>query len=367
MATSSHKDYYEILGVSKDASVDEIKKAFRTKARTMHPDVCKEPGAEERFKELSEAYETLSDPDKKSRYDAVRAGGFTTQNPYASSAGGTGASWSGAGYNPFNGWASWGSSPFTGAYANTGRTSAEGTPYVRKQGATRSIQLELTREEAHKGCVKKVSYSHLESCPDCIGRGYAKGSEPAVCPVCKGTGQLQMDMMGLFMTDVHCTACGGSGRLIKDPCRTCGGTGTRQSRSTVEVNVPAGSHDGEELRVPGAGDAGRCGGATGDLRATLVVPSEHLTQAQEMLFSVAGAACALILGFVFYQAFIALLRIVMLPLFFVAFFCLPSVFRAGQGGSFARRAARKFLSGFLIGIFLFVIFVLPTSCMYRPF
>ena len=104
MATPSNKDYYDILGVSKDATPGDIKKAFRAKARTMHPDVCKEPGAEERFKEVSEAYDTLSDPDKKARYDAVMAGGFTTQNPYTSGPAGAGA-WSG-GYSPFGGWTS---------------------------------------------------------------------------------------------------------------------------------------------------------------------------------------------------------------------------------------------------------------------
>lgn len=361
MATSSHKDYYEILGVSKDASVDDIKKAFRTKARTMHPDVCKEPGAEERFKELSEAYETLSDPDKKSRYDAVRAGGFTTQNPYASSSGAAGAGWAGGAYNPFGGWASWGSGPF-GGYGSTSRPGAgQGAPYVRRQGATRSIQLELSREEAHKGCCKKVSYAHLESCPDCLGRGYPQGSEPAVCSVCHGSGQVSVDM-GLFVTNMACQACSGAGRVIKDACRTCGGTGTRQSRSTVEVNVPAGSHDGDELRVPGAGDAGRCGGASGDLKADLVVPSEHLTQTQEALFTALGVVSAVVICTLFSGLIAALLQILIFPLCFVAFFAFPSAFRTSTGGSFAKRAGKKFLSGFLMGLVVFVIFILPQSC-----
>ncbi len=360
MATSSHKDYYEILGVSKDASADDIKKAFRTKARTMHPDVCKEPGAEERFKELSEAYETLSDPDKKSRYDAVRAGGFTTQNPYASSSGAAGSAWSGGAYNPFGGWASWGSSPF-GGYGSARPAGGQGTPYMRRQGATRSIQLELTREEAHKGCCKKVSYAHLESCPDCLGRGYAQGSEPAACGVCHGSGQVSVDM-GLFVTNMACQACGGSGRVIKEACRTCGGTGTRQSRSTVEVNVPAGSHDGDELRVPGAGDAGRCGGASGDLKADLVVPSEHLTQGQEALFTALGVVSAVVVCMAFSRFIAALLQVLFLPLCFVVFFAFPSAFRTTSGGSFARRAGKKFLSGFLVGLVVFVIFILPQSC-----
>ena len=142
MATPSNKDYYDILGVSKDATPGDIKKAFRAKARTMHPDVCKEPGAEERFKEVSEAYDTLSDPDKKARYDAVKAGGFTTQNPYTSGPAGAG-SWSG-GYSPFGGWTSWGG-PYGAGYGSASR-APQGTPYARKQGATRSIQLELTRD-----------------------------------------------------------------------------------------------------------------------------------------------------------------------------------------------------------------------------
>lgn len=363
MATPSHKDYYEILGVSKDASADDIKKAFRTKARTMHPDVCKEPGAEERFKEVSEAYDTLSDPDKRARYDAVRAGGFSTQNPYAAGAAGAqGAGWAG-GYGPFGGWTSWGS-PFTSSYGSASRSS-QGAPYARKQGSTRSIQLELTREEAHKGCTKRVAYSHLETCPQCRGKGCEAGSEPAVCPQCRGTGQAQVDMMGLFTTAMQCPMCSGAGKVIKDPCHACGGTGTRQGRSTVEVRVPAGSHDGDEVRVPGAGDAGRCGGATGDLKATLVVPSEHLTQQQEALFTVAGVACAVVVCTLFAGLLMRVLSLLAFPLLFVVFFASPQLFAKGTGGSFAKRAFRRFLSGFLVGLFLYVIFVLPFSCA-RP-
>ena len=359
MATPSSKDYYDILGVSKNATPDDIKKAFRTKARTMHPDVCKEPGAEERFKEISEAYETLSDPEKKARYDAVREGGFTTQNPYTAGPAGAGGSWAG-GYNPFGGWASWGGS-YSSGYSSAART-VHGTPYVRKQGATRSIQLELSRDEAHKGCTKRVAYSHLESCPECRGRGYETGSEPTVCPTCHGTGQAEVDMMGLFTAAAQCPTCMGSGKVIKNACKACGGTGTRQGRSTVEVKVPAGSHDGDEVRVAAAGDAGRCGGATGDLKATLVVPSEHLTQQQEAIFTVAGVVTAVVVCTLFSRFIMSLLSVLAFPLLFVVFFASPSLFAKGKGGSFAKRAGKRFLSGFLVGLFLYVIFVLPFSC-----
>lgn len=358
MATPSNKDYYDILGVSKDATPEDIKKAFRAKARTMHPDVCKEPGAEERFKEVSEAYDTLSDPDKKARYDAVKAGGFTTQNPYTSGSAGA-SSWSG-GYSPFGGWTSWGG-PYGAGYGSASR-APQGTPYARKQGATRSIQLELTRDEARKGCTKRVAYSHLESCPECRGRGYEAGSEPITCPTCHGSGQAEVDMMGLFTTAMQCSVCQGSGKIIKNACHSCHGTGTRQGRSTVEVKVPAGSHDGDEVRVPGAGDAGRCGGASGDLKASFVVPSEHLTQQQEALFTGLGVVCAVLVCTLFSRLIMHVLSLLAFPLLFVAFFASPTLFAKGTGGSFTKRAGKRFLVGFLMGLFLYVIFVPLVSC-----
>lgn len=362
MATPSNKDYYELLGVSKDASAEDIKKAFRSKARTMHPDVCKEPGAEERFKEISEAYETLSDPDKRARYDMVRSGGFTTQNPYGSGRGYSSGGYGSAG-DPF-GWGTWGS-PFTGGYSTgygAGR-SGRAVPYIRKEGLTRRVGIELKRDEARKGCSKKVAYSRLESCPTCKGKGYEPGHDPVTCDVCKGSGQVQTNLAGLFTANMPCPACSGSGKVLKTPCSSCKGTGTQQARTMTTVSVPAGTHDGDSIRVPGAGDAGRGGGASGDLQVEFTVPSEHLSEKQEALFTVAGVVTSVVLCTLFSTLVLQLISVLAFPLMFLFFFASPMLFRQKTGGSFAKRAGKRFLAGMGVGLFVYVIFVLPQSCM----
>ena len=368
MATTTNKDYYDILGVAKDASTDDIKKAFRTKARTMHPDVSKEPDAEERFKEVTEAYETLSDPDKRARYDAVRSGGFTTENPFRP----TGGSSTGAPYgSPFGGpqdpfgWASWGF-PFGGAYGgaqrSSGRASAGSVPYAVEPGATRRIALQLSAEEAKKGCTKSVSYQHLEACAHCRGKGTSEGSDVAACPTCRGTGQVEASMGGLFTAAMKCPTCAGAGKVIRNPCPSCRGTGTSSVRATVRVEVPAGSHDGGSLRVPGMGDAGRCGGPSGDLQVDFEVPSEHLTQNQEIAFTVAGVVCAIALCTAFASTVLRIFAFLALPLFFVFFFVSPSVFKK-KGGSFWQRAARRFGYGVVLGLFVFIVFSPAMTCL----
>lgn len=358
MAVTPNKDFYEILGVSKDASTDDIKKAFRTKARTMHPDISKEPDAEERFKEVSEAYETLSDPDKRARYDAVRAGGFTTDSPYRS---GHGSAPYGSPQDPF-GWASWGS-PFGGwATQGSGRYGASNTvPYKSEQGATRRIVMQLTAEEAKKGCSKSVSYQHQERCAACHGTGAGDASSIQTCPTCQGTGEAQVNMAGLFNAAMRCPSCDGSGKVIKDPCSACRGTGREQRRTTERVTIPAGSHDGGSIRVPGMGDAGRCGGASGDLEVGFEVPSEHLTHEQEMGFTIAGVVCSAFVCTLFAGTIMRLFAFLSVPLFFVFLFAFPS-FSAKKGGSFWQRAARRFGVGLVLGVFVFILFMPAMSC-----
>ena len=280
---NTNKDFYEILGVPKDATSDDIKKAFRKKAATMHPDVNKAPDAEERFKEVSEAYETLSDPDKRARYDAVRAGGFTTQNPYAGR-GGTGQGGSPFGGMPFDPFGPfWGGagSPWGSATVGGQRRSGGTAPYSCEPGAPRRVTLTLTADEARHGAAKTISFERFEPCSACSGRGTSSSDGVITCPMCHGRGSVQARMqtfMGDLSQTMRCPECNGSGKVIKDPCPSCSGTGARLSRATVSVSVPAGSHDGTVLRVKGAGDAGRCGGARGDLEAELSVPSEHRHQ-----------------------------------------------------------------------------------------
>jgi molecular chaperone DnaJ len=365
VAAPANKDFYEILGVSKDASTDDIKKAFRTKARTMHPDVSKEPDAEERFKEVTEAYETLSDPDKRARYDAVRAGGFSTSSPYGGSGGGTPY---GSPQDPF-GWSSWGS-PFGGAWGSTGtwgsagasgRRASNSVPYRAEQGATHRVKVTLEGGQARQGCTCKVTYGRREACSTCHGKGSTDEFSPSsTCTTCHGTGQVEANVGGLFTTVVSCPSCDGAGRVVKDPCPSCAGTGTVARTTTTEVKVPAGSHDGGTVRVPGMGDAGRNGGASGDLEVEFEVPSEHLTHEQETGFTLAGVVLGVVLGFLFYGIIARLLAFMVLPLIFV--FLAQSSASRRKSGSFWQRALRRVGYGVMLGLFIFVLFVPFTSC-----
>lgn len=362
MATPTNKDYYDILGVPKDASADDIKKAFRTKARTMHPDVSKEPDAEERFKEVSEAYETLSDPDKRARYDAVRAGGFTTDNPFHTGSGSSTGSPYGSPQDPF-GWTSWGG-PFGGPFSSytSGRSASNAVPYTVESGATRRITMSLNAEEARHGCTKSITYQHLETCAACNGRGAASGSSPSTCPTCRGRGSVEASMGGLFTTSMHCPTCGGSGKVIKEPCGVCHGTGTVQTKASTRITVAANTHDGSSTRIPGLGDAGRCGGASGDLQIDFEVPSEHLTQNQEFGFTALGVVVAVMLCSLFASTVMSVLAFLALPLFFVFFFATPSMMRK-KGGSFWQRALRRFGYGLVMGLFIFILLSPAMTCM----
>lgn len=359
MVAPANKDFYEILGVSKDATEDDIKKAFRTKARTMHPDVSKDPNAEEKFKEISEAYETLSDSTKRARYDAIRSGNFTTESPYRSSSG----SPYGSPQDPF-GWASWGN-PFGGWAGQATRRTSSSVPYTVEQGATRRITAQLTAEEAKKGCTKSVAYQRQEACPTCHGKGTEQSSSIGVCPLCHGTGQAEVNMGGLFTAAMSCPQCNGSGKVIKEPCSTCHGTGTTQRTTTTRVTIPAGSHDGGSLRVPGMGDAGRCGGASGDLEVHFEVPSEHLTQNQEIGFTAAGVVASVVFCTLFAGVIMRIFAFLALPLFFAFFFIWPSL-NTKKGGSFWQRAARRFGYGLVLGLFVFILFSPAITCM-APF
>ena len=364
MPATANKDYYDILGVPKDASADDIKKAFRTKARTMHPDVSKEPDAEAKFKEVSEAYETLSDPDKRARYDAVRSSPFSTQNPYAqgpaTSSGGR--TYTGDPFSPF-GWP-FGGSPYTSSYYGSGRPRSSSTaPFTPEPGLTRRISLELTADEAKSGCTKTVVYERFEHCQRCSGTGSSTPGGASTCPTCHGNGRINARLV-TFMGDVHqemrCPECNGSGKVITDICPECSGSGTRLHRTTVSIKIPPASHDGNVLRVKGQGDAGRCGGPTSDLIADLTVPSEHLTQSQEFWFTVLGIVLSIVICSVFANTVLRLVSFFALPLVFV-FLMFPMGGR-NKGGSFWNRAARRVGVGMLIGLFLFIMFLPLVSC-----
>lgn len=268
------RDYYEILGLNRSASADEIKKAYRKLALKFHPD--RNPGnkqAEESFKEAAEAYEVLSDAEKRQRYDryghdGVRGAtsqGFTDVNDIFSAFG-----------DIFGGGA--GGSIFDEVFGGGGRgrrrsgPRQEGTP-----GADLRATIRLTLEEIASGVEKKIKIRRMKSCDVCSGSGAKPGSSKTTCPECNGTGELRQvsrSMFGQFVNITACIHCGGEGRVIKQPCTTCGGEGRVQGETTIKVNVPAGVAEGNYIPLRGQGHAGRRGGPAGDL-LVLIEEEEH--------------------------------------------------------------------------------------------
>ena len=252
------KDLYEILGVSKDASEAEIKKAFRRRARELHPDVNKAPDAEDQFKELNEAYDVLSDANKRAQYD--RFGTIP-----GAAGGGAG------GYVDFDdlfggGFGGMGDifSSFFGGQGQGGRT-------VRQEGRDMGVGLRITLEEVASGVEKEIVYDRLAPCPDCGGTGMGEGGKEVTCPECGGKGRVvsvQRTFLGDMQTATTCKKCGGTGKTIENPCPECEGQGRVPDRQRVTVKVPAGIRDGQQLRVGGFGEAGIRGAASGDLIVT---------------------------------------------------------------------------------------------------
>ena len=254
------RDYYEVLGVKKDASAEEIKKAYRKAAMKYHPD--RNPGdktAEEKFKELGEAYEVLSDPDKKARYDQF---GFAGVDPnYGGGAGGAGF---GGGFGGFGGFGDFGDI-FGDLFG--GGTRRANTQNVPRRGDNVGARLELTFEEAAFGAEKEVTYPRIENCAVCNGTGSADGVIET-CGNCRGTGQVRttQSFMGMTMQSTsECPHCNGRGKIIKTPCNTCRGKGKVRRNNKVKVKVPAGVDMGQSVRAAGEGNVGYNGGPSGDL------------------------------------------------------------------------------------------------------
>ena len=252
------RDYYQVLGVDKSASADDIKKAYRKLAMKYHPD--RNPGdksAEEKFKEVGEAYEVLSDADKRSRYDSYGFAGVDPNfNPNAG--GGFGGGFGGAGFD---------FGDIFGDFFGGGASSRSASQNAPRRGENVMARLELTFEEAAFGCEKEVSAPRIENCPNCHGTGSADG-KIETCSRCHGTGQEQVvqSFMGMRMqTATTCSQCGGRGKIIKTPCSTCKGKGKVRKNNRVKVTVPAGIDNGQTLRVRSEGCVGANGGPNGDL------------------------------------------------------------------------------------------------------
>ena len=261
--------YYEVLGIQKGASEDEIKKAYKKLARKYHPDM--NPGdkeAEEKFKEVNEANEVLSDPEKKARYDQF---GFAGVDPNYGAGAGGGAY--GGGFD-FGDLGDIFGSFFGGGFGGGQRRN----PNAPQRGESIRASVSVSFTEAAFGCEKSVTLERSEQCPTCKGNGCAPGTTPEICPDCHGTGTVQtrrQTPMGVFASNGPCRKCGGTGRLIHQPCPDCRGTGAVRKRKTIKVNIPAGIDHGQTISLRGQGNAGKNGGSAGDLLITVMVQPDE--------------------------------------------------------------------------------------------
>ena len=247
-------DYYKVLGVERKASQDDIKKAYRKLARKYHPDTNKEAGAEDRFKQISEAYDTLSDPEKRKKYD--RSGSILGgANPFGSGAGAAAAR------RPATSAASRTSSP---ASSTRPAGAAARTRPAAERGRDLETTVSLSFDQAVEGAQVPVSVATHAACPTCRGTGAQPGTSPIVCPVCQGRG-VESEGQGLFSITRPCHNCGGSGTVIEHPCTTCQGQGRIRDLKKYKVNIPAGVKEGSRIRLAGKGEAGLRGGPPGDL------------------------------------------------------------------------------------------------------
>ena len=267
---SEKRDFYEVLGVTKGASEDEIKKAYKKMARKYHPDLNPDnKEAEEKFKEVNEAYEILSDPDKKSRYDQFGHAGVDPNF----GAGGFGGGFDGN--FDFGDLGDIFGSFFGGGFGGGRRTN----PNAPQRGESIRMSVAITFEEAAFGCEKAVTVERMEQCDTCHGNGCAPGTTPEVCSECRGTGTVQVRRqtpMGVFASTTACPKCGGKGRIIHQPCPDCRGAGSTRKRKTIQASIPAGIDNGQTISVRGQGHAGKNGGPAGDLLITVTVKPHEL-------------------------------------------------------------------------------------------
>ena len=249
----NNTEYYDRLGVSKDASQDDIKKAYRKMSKKYHPDINKEAGAEEKYKAIQEAYETLGDEQKRAAYDqygpAGASGGFN----------------GGGGFSGFDGG---GFGGFEDIFSSFFGGGASRNPNAPRQGDDLQYRVNLKFEEAIFGAEKEVRYNREATCHTCDGSGAKPGTSPVTCSKCHGSGVINVDTqtpLGMMRRQVTCDVCHGSGQEIKEPCQTCHGSGHEKQSHKVSVKIPAGVETGQQIRLAGQGEAGFNGGPYGDL------------------------------------------------------------------------------------------------------
>ena len=259
---ASKRDYYEVLGVSRDATAEDIRKAFRRLAFKYHPDRNRDDGAEAKFKEINEAFEVLSDADKRARYDHF--GHVDTDGIFS------------RGFEGFD----------FGGFGDIFETFFSGMRHAGRHAPQRGNDLQyqstISLEEAAFGCEKEIEIQRTELCATCRGTGARPGSQPVRCPNCNGTGQVrkvQRSLFGSFVNTTICNRCQGEGQVISEPCPQCRGSGREKGKRRISVKIPAGIQDGTQIRLSGEGEVGLRGGSSGDLYVTIgVLEHEFFTR-----------------------------------------------------------------------------------------
>ncbi len=264
------RDYYEVLGISKTATDDEIKKAYRQLAKKYHPDTSTEENAAEKFKEVQEAYEVLKDPQKRSNYDR-----FGFQSDQAGSG-------FGSGFGDFGGFSGFGGfEDIINAFTGRGSSSQS----TKTNGRDIRVGVTITFEEAAFGCEKEIKLNKYDTCPKCNGLGAESSNDISTCSKCNGRGRViveQQSIFGRIQTESSCPNCRGRGKVINKKCTYCGGDGRVKTNSTIKVNIPSGVSSGESLRLNGYGEASSNGGMNGDLYVTITVKDHELFERDDL-------------------------------------------------------------------------------------
>lgn len=256
----AQEDYYKVLGVDRNASEQEISKAYRKLAKKYHPDLNHEPGAEEKYKQVNEAYEVLHDKQKRAQYDQFGSAGVNGQGGFG------GQGFGGAGAQGFGGFSDFGDI-FNDIFGGGGQRQRV-DPTAPQRGQDLDYTLTIDFMDAINGKKTQVSYNRSETCSTCHGTGAEKGTHPITCDKCHGTGYMaitQQSAFGVIQRQTVCDKCRGKGVIIEHPCKTCHGAGTVEGKNTIEVDIPAGIDNGQQLRYESQGEAGKNGGPYGDL------------------------------------------------------------------------------------------------------